>query len=861
MYLKGNNLYIGCDENLVLCFNTDQKVVVKHLNYYEKYHIKGPTDKIYIDEENRFWICVSNKGIVITDSNFNMIKIVSFYSLTNNIVFNDYTVRKDNLIVATSKGAFQVSLYKLAIEPNDPVTVYLINLTKGQDIHAIYYNDYSVLIASTKGLNLVDVSGLSSRKVVVSKNYDDKEWISLTKSIYRKGNTVWLGTQYGVGLIRNMNSPFSSFFSSLDGSYTKIQHSITLHPANDSSILVCSDNGLYLANYNNGKIESLAKGDIFYAASKGPRNTILASSITNGFLVLKDKHQFKAQGVFPELEPLQKDLFISIANLADSIYFLASQNKNGLYIWNVPAKTLRVINSRSEPTLKSDVINRLYLNSRNDLWIICDNTVSIYHLNEDKVKNLHLIDPTSKKELSIIMDVCEINGRYWLAVYGVGIVELSKDLNVKRIYSSKEGLNNVGLYKIYPFTDTSIITSSNNGISVLNIKTGKFRNYFEEVGLQSSSFEEASGCITKDYIFLGGVNGFTKIDPKKFTINNVPPNLYFTNIEIRAGENKFTNSENISDLNIKYFKIRNTWLQTNISFVGLNYSDPERVVYQYKIREQGIHWIPIGHQNFVSLIGLDPGTYTLEVKAANEDGYWSPVKQLILTFEPKWYQTWSFKILIVLVIATILYAFFRYRINQIRKQHQIRKDIASDLHDDIGSSLNTVKIFTHLAKKESDKEPYLNEIETSLTSATTGLRDMLWVLDDSQDTAFELVERIRKFVLPVLQASNIRLDARVEADEHKALSKAEKKNLYLIAKESINNSIKYADCKNISLHIHQANGKTAVLIQDDGKGFDTSKQPEGNGLKNIRERARQIHYLVDITSSPEKGTAIKLMKK
>ena len=99
---------------------------------------------------------------------------------------------------------------------------------------------------------------------------------------------------------------------------------------------------------------------------------------------------------------------------------------------------------------------------------------------------------------------------------------------------------------------------------------------------------------------------------------------------------------------------------------------------------------------------------------------------------------------------------------QIKKQQQIRKDIASDLHDDIGSTLNTLKIFAHLAKKEPDKEEHLDQVEHSLTQASLGLRDMIWVLDDTKDSVYELMERIKKYALPVCQVNGIHFEGNIK---------------------------------------------------------------------------------------------------
>lgn len=867
MFVKSNYIFIGSDEGLVICFNTITGKVENYFDCVNSYKIKGSVDKIYVDNRDRIWLFITGFTVIVTDRSGKKLKKISlsnrFDHITDPLKFNDYAATGTHILAATSRGIIPLSIDRTSVDTTILSWKYLTNTTANNNWNAISWAGDTVITVGSKGLYNILLSQLQYQRLLISRVYEDKDWILLTESIFRNKNTVWLGSQYGAGCIKNINTPFSGFYSSMDGSNLKIQHANTLAPYSDSSILVCSDNGLHLVNMNQGQIKPVFNNDIYYSAFKGPNDYIIGSGVYTGIhLANQNGKEVLLESVFPELSVIQRDLLISSIKFNDTLYLLASQNKRGLYLWNTERRSVSIINDSTKPvSLKNNIINRLYLDHLNNVCIVGDNYLSIFQPNSNTIQHINLVNPIDHKQLSINMDVCELNNKYWLATYGWGIIRLSNKYQIEKIYSIKDGLNNTGVYKIFPLNDKNIIVSSNNGLSVLNVETSKIYNYFEEDGLQSSSFEETSGCITKDFICLGGISGFTKIDPVKLKINAKSPLFYFTSIQVDKAANNTIVKTEISDLTIKSYTIPNTWLQTNISFVGLNYTNPNRVTYQYRIIERDTSWIDLGTQNFVNLIGLAPGTYTLEVKAANEDGYWSPVKQLILTFEPKWYQTWLFYTLLTITIAAILYAFFRYRINQIRKQHQIRKDIASDLHDDIGSSLNTVKIFTHLAKKEQDKEPYLNEIESSLTSATTGLRDMLWVLEDSQDTAFELVERIRKFALPVLEANNIRLDTRIEAGEHKALSKAEKKNLYLIAKESINNSIKYADCKNIFLHVHQANGKIVVSIQDDGKGFDTDKQFEGNGLKNIRERARQIHYTIEISSRPQMGTLVKVVKK
>jgi len=139
---------------------------------------------------------------------------------------------------------------------------------------------------------------------------------------------------------------------------------------------------------------------------------------------------------------------------------------------------------------------------------------------------------------------------------------------------------------------------------------------------------------------------------------------------------------------------------------------------------------------------------------------------------------------------------------------------------------------------------------------------MIWVLDDAGDTAGDLFKRLQMFAHPVAEASGVTISFNIDdSGANIVLNKTEKRNLLLIAKEAINNSIKYAACENISVTFSKPRNKTTLVIQDDGKGFSDTKITAGNGLRNMRERAHQVHYNILIESEDGVGTKIRLTKK
>ena len=333
--------------------------------------------------------------------------------------------------------------------------------------------------------------------------------------------------------------------------------------------------------------------------------------------------------------------------------------------------------------------------------------------------------------------------------------------------------------------------------------------------------------------------------------------MYISNIiiETQAGQ------QEISDLEMKSVILPRNLLQATVYFSALNYSNPKRTTYNYRIKGQHNEWVKLGTQNFVNLIGLKPDDYILQVKAFNEDGLASEIKEIQLVFLPKWYQTTWFKILLIVLVVGIAYALYKIRINQLKKEKEIRTHLASDLHDDLGSTLNSVKVYANMAMLEKENNKYLEKIKESTQEAISGVRDIIWILDDKKDSMEHLVTRISLFAVSLCDAGGISFHSQLsESLRNYKLGKEEKRNLYMIIKEAVNNSIKYAKGTLIHLAIDNKENKLTIKIVDDGIGFEKDKITEGNGLTNIMNRSIQIGYKATIISQPGQGSTIQLEK-
>lgn len=761
-------------------------------------------------------------------------------------------------LLGTNKGLKQIKYdrhYKSDVDYNPCKTADILNHT---EITALNINHTRGLIVATDHQLYKLSASLSDNTVLEEpeKKFSGN-WLSTVLCLYADSrDNLWMGCTAGIAFLPGQTSPFLPVCKS-NSSNDKLDHVYSIYPLNKEKIL---------AGLNNGFVEIDVTGNTFhkiddracYYIFKDPNNRILTVN-KQGIFVYENNKLIPVDNIYKEFHPYADYTLISYLQLTDSTAVLGTDNFRGILLWNFHRKTVVPVNI-SSPHLKlaADVVNTVYKDKQGRLWVLADKAITIIDKQFQRSTAVTFKDPVSKQHYNIFFDICEAKGDYWIAAYGMGIIQIDHQYRVKHIFNSQQGLCNDGVYKLFNYRDSILVITTNNGLSVFDVNSHIFSNYFEKDGLHANTFEEACGIYRDGRIYAGGVDGFTIIDPAKFQVNNNPPQLYLDAIKIETA----SGTMDTTNIHLASIQIPNHVLQSTIYFSALNYSNPDRVRYIYKIDQLHDDWINIGNQPFLTLTGLSPGNYTLHVKASNEDGIWSPKPiTLTLVYQPHWYQTLWFKMLLLVMITGFLYGLYRSRINQLRRQQQIRRDIAGDLHDDLGSTLNTIKVFAHLVHKSPKEEKYHMQIAELLAQATTSLRDMIWVLDESVDTVYELAERIKKFVLPVIHANGICFECTISEELHSLLlSKTEKRNLLLIAKESINNSIKYADCKHISVTFGMVNKKAALFINDDGNGFDMTKQSDGNGLRNIQYRAKQIQYQAQITSSPNNGTSIKICK-
>ncbi len=296
----------------------------------------------------------------------------------------------------------------------------------------------------------------------------------------------------------------------------------------------------------------------------------------------------------------------------------------------------------------------------------------------------------------------------------------------------------------------------------------------------------------------------------------------------------------------------------SLEFDALEYIAPEKIHYAYKLDGFDKAWVEVGNRNFASYTNLDPGRYVFNLKCANPDGFWSRPISLVIVINPPFWQTWWFIALTITIVALIAYYIHNYRLAQSLKIERLRNKIASDLHDEVGSSLTRVSLYSDLLQNEpvgEGQKDYLTRISALSREMVSTMSDIVWSIDNQSDTAGALLIRMKDFATEVLQAKSIPFEFKITSlPENATMDPGLRQNIYMIFKEAINNIIKHASADHVSIEINNA-PMFRMIIADNGKGFSAERPTRGNGLRNMEKRASAAGGTL-VISHEEVGTRV-----
>lgn len=230
----------------------------------------------------------------------------------------------------------------------------------------------------------------------------------------------------------------------------------------------------------------------------------------------------------------------------------------------------------------------------------------------------------------------------------------------------------------------------------------------------------------------------------------------------------------------------------------------------------------------------------------------------------------------VFLVAGGVYVFLRYKKqSKLKAEEKMLKErlaISQDLHDNIGSTLSSIAVYSEVAKIQGEQNgqqnmnELLEKISTTSNEMVTEMNDIVWAINPRNDSMEKIIQRMESFAKPLAAARNMQFDLQYnEAVLSLPLTMDQRKNFYLIFKEAVNNAIKYSGAQKINSALSSNNKVLLLTVTDDGIGFNTAAEMNtntatlsGNGLANMQKRAEELEGSLTIQSAVNNGTLVSL---
>jgi ligand-binding sensor domain-containing protein/two-component sensor histidine kinase len=360
-------------------------------------------------------------------------------------------------------------------------------------------------------------------------------------------------------------------------------------------------------------------------------------------------------------------------------------------------------------------------------------------------------------------------------------------------------------------------------------------------------------------LWFGTIHGLSRVSPIADE-PSIPPPVLITGLQV-AGRDI-----TISDLGEVLVSMPAlTAAQTHLqfSFTGLGFVSGQNLLYQYRLDGVDTHWSEPSEQRSVHYAGLPPGDYRFRARAINAEGLPSatPAAVQFHIATPLW-RTWWFQATGLFFIALAAHALYRFRLSNVLAMERVRINIATDLHDDIGSGLTRIGLLSELALRQLDEAGenaggVLTRIAGLSRELGESMGDIVWSVNPARDRLQDLTQRMRHYAGESLGARDMALEFRApEQDLDRRIPLEVRRQVFLIFKESINNVVRHSGGTQAMVELKLEERDLVLRVSDNGRGFRDSGEAQGNGLRSMERRARELGGSLEITSAERGGAAI-----
>ena len=482
------------------------------------------------------------------------------------------------------------------------------------------------------------------------------------------------------------------------------------------------------------------------------------------------------------------------------------------------------------------------------IWVGTEN--GLFRLIFNQLARRYEIDPQSPYANGAVVSGLYPDrfGNLWLATKGNGIACRDGKGHWKW-FTTADGLSHDVTCRIEGSNEDRVLwISTHSGLSRFDVAGGVFSNYYEENGLPSDEFNAGASARFRDgTLCFGGLNGIVYFHP-----DSVLP-TQARHQTIISGVHVYNSARDT--LQKFYPGPEGLHLWPYPEYVEIMLGSNEfilRHTLKFRYRMLGIsdNWVYTNGEREVSYFKLPPGSYVFEVQTWLPGGHLGEITRLPLTVSRPFYETLWFAALLFAACLFLAHQVYLYRVHRVLKEQAVRRQIADDLHDDIGNKLNITGILAqkiaglHASPGTEAENDALRKLVTVTREALVSLHTMIWTVDPNKDRVGDLLTKMQDFAEDYLHPLSIACVFRLPSDiPDREVSLKVRHHLILIYQELLTNMVKYSTPYRLTFYIALLPSglfEMEILNEHHRKTIEYETISVSRGQESMRRRLSQI---------------------